>query len=148
MREAIKEAQKALETGDFPIGSVLVYDDEIVARAHNTSYSDKNRLAHAEIKVLNQSQDLLEKHKGEIVLYTTYEPCPMCFGSAVLMKLKRVVSGIDIDQSGCFGLLNHLPPFWNKDKFKFEVTKGVLADECKEVFLKGHMASDYVVESK
>lgn len=69
----------------------------------------------------------------------------MCLGAAVLMKLKRVVAGTDIDQSGCFNLLNHLPSFWDKEKFKFEVTKGVLEKECREVFLKGHMSGDYRV---
>ena len=86
---------------------------------------------------------ILEKYKGELVLYTTYEPCPMCFGAAILMKLKRVVTGANIDKSGCLHFIDSLPEFWDKDKFKFEVTREVLAKECAEVFLKGHMSSDY-----
>lgn len=146
MAEAIKEAEIAAQSGDFPIGCVLVINNEIVGKSHNTGYSDKNRLAHAELKVLLNTQALLEEHKGKATLYSTYEPCPMCFGALVLMKIKRVVCGIDIDQSGCLDIKQHLPAFWRQPKFDFQVTRGVLADECKAVFSKGKMAGDYHFE--
>lgn len=143
MSEAITEAQKAVVTGDFPIGAVLVLDDKIVARARNRGYSTKNRLAHAEMQILESSRELLEKHKGEATLYTTYEPCPMCFGAIVLMKLKRVVTGTNIDESGCLDLQQCLPTYWQQDKFTFEITRNVLSEECKAVFLNGKMSGDY-----
>ena len=143
MAEAIKEAEIGAQNGDFPIGCVLVIDNKIIAKSHNTGYSDENRLAHAELKVLIEAKSQLEQHKGKATLYSTYEPCPMCFGALILMKISRVVCGIDIDQSGCLDLKNHLPAFWKQSKFDFQIKRGVLAKECKDVFKKGKMAGDY-----
>ncbi len=137
MQEALKEAELALQEGNWPIGCVIVLNGEVIARANNTGYSDKNRLAHAEIKALTDVKDILESHRGEAILYSTYEPCPMCFGAIVLSKIKKVVTGIDLDESGCLDLQNHLPPFFKQPKFHFEITRGVLADECKKIFLQG-----------
>lgn len=139
MREAIKEAEQAAREGNWPMGCVIVLDGEVIARAHNTGYTDKNRMAHAEIKALTQAKEILEQHRGETTLYSTYEPCPMCFGAIVLNKIKRVVTGIDLDESGCLSLQDHLPTFFKQPKFHFEVTRGVLTDECKEVYAKGKM---------
>jgi tRNA(adenine34) deaminase len=139
MSEAIMEAELAAIEGNWPMGCVLVLDGQIIARAHNTGYTDKNRMAHAEVKALTEAKDILEAHRGEVTLFTTYEPCPMCFGAIVISKLKRVVTGIDLDESGCLSLQNHLPPFFAQSKFHFEITRGVLADECKTVYLKGKM---------
>lgn len=137
MSLAIQEAQKAADEGNWAMGCVIVLDGKVIAQAHNTGYTDKNRLAHAEIKALTDAKDILEEHRGEAILYTTYEPCPMCFGAIVLSKLKRVVTGIDLDQSGCLGLQDHLPAFFKQEKFEFEITRGVMAEECKAVYLKG-----------
>lgn len=139
MSEAIKEAELAVSEGNWPMGCVLVLDGKIIARAHNTGYTDKNRMAHAEIKALTEAQATLEANRGQVTLYTTYEPCPMCFGALVINKIKRVVTGIDLDQSGCLNLQDHLPPFFAQSKFHFEITRGVLAEECKAVYLKGQM---------
>lgn len=148
MRYALSEAEKSIETGDFPIGAVLVHENTVIAKARNTGYTDKNRLAHAEIKLLSENQAFLETHKGEVTLYTTYEPCPMCFGAMVLMKLKRVVTGTNIDHSGSLQLQDSLSPFWQQEKFRFEITTGVLFDECRAVFLRGKMGGEYVKYSK
>lgn len=139
MREAIKEAETAASEGNWPMGCVVVLDDKVIARAHNTGYTDGNRMAHAEIKALTEAKDILEANRGKAVLYTTYEPCPMCFGAIVINKLKRVVTGVDLDQSGCLGLQDCLPPFFAQSKFRFEIARGVLAEECKAVYMKGQM---------
>lgn len=143
MTEAIKEAAQAAAEGNWPMGCVLVLDGKIVARAHNTGYTDKNRMAHAETKALVAAKDILEANRGKVTLYTTYEPCPMCFGAVVLNKIARVVTGVDLDQSGCLSLQDHLPPFFAQSKFHFEITRGVLADECKAVYLKGRMVEKH-----
>lgn len=147
MREAIKEATLAIAEGNFPIGCVIVLDNQIIARAHNTGYSDRNRLAHAEIKALTMAKDILENNRGKSVLYSTYEACPMCFGAILLSKIGRVVSGIDLDQSGSLDLQKHLPPFFTHPKFHFEVTKGVLKTECRAVFMKGKMVNKMIKSS-
>lgn len=137
MREALREAEAALGEGNWPIGCVIVLDGEVVARAHNRVYSDGDKTAHAEMLAVRQVQGLLLERKGEATLYTTYEPCPMCFGAAILSRVKRVVSGIDLDRSGAMFFREHLPLLFKQDKFRVEFTTGVLADECHEVFLKG-----------
>lgn len=137
MSEAIKEAELASKEGNWPMGCVIVLDDQIIARAHNTGYTEKNRMAHAEIKALTQAKDILEENRGKATLYTTYEPCPMCFGAIVLNKIKRVVSGIDLDQSGCLDMQETLPAFFRQPKFHFEITRGVLADDCKQIYFSG-----------
>jgi tRNA(adenine34) deaminase len=139
MKEALKEAEQAASEGNWPMGCVIVLDGKVIARSHNTGYTDKNRLSHAEIKALTDAKDVVEANRGLVTLYTTYEPCPMCFGAIVLSKLKRVVTGIDLDQSGCLGLQDHLPAFFTQSKFHFEITRGVLADECEAIYLKGQM---------
>lgn len=139
MSEAIKEADSAVAEGNWPMGCVLVLGGDIIARAHNTGYTDKNRMAHAEIKALTEAQGILETNRGKVELYTTYEPCPMCFGAIVINKIKRVITGIDLDNSGCLSLQNHLPPFFAQTKFHFEITRGVLSEECKAVYFKGKM---------
>lgn len=148
MREALKEAKIAGKEGNWPMGCVLVIDGQIVGREHNTGYTESIRLAHAELKVLLRAKDELEKHKGKAVLYTTYEPCPMCFGAIVMMKINRVVTGIDLDHSGCLDLQQHLPSFFQQPKFKFEVTRGVLAEECKNVYESSLVGSHHLQKNE
>lgn len=137
MQEALEEAITSQQNGDWPIGCVVVLNDQIIARTHNQVYSTKDKLAHAEMLALREVQSLLRDHPGEATLYTTYEPCPMCFGAAILSRIKRVVCGIDLDNSGAMHFRENLPLLFKQDKFKIEFTTGILADECYEVFIKG-----------
>jgi tRNA(adenine34) deaminase len=137
MQEAIKEAQLALEQGDWPIGCVIELNGEIIARAHNHVYSDNNRFRRAEMLALQAANDILRKHPKEATIYTTYEPCPMCFGACVLGRIKKVVCGIDLDQSGAMYFRDHLPLLFKQDKFHIEFERGLLADECAAVFMQG-----------
>ena len=140
MKEAIKEAKIALSEGNWPIGCVIVLDGKIISRAHNKVYSNKDKLAHAEMLALNKAKDILRENKREATLYTTYEPCPMCFGASILSRIKRVVSGIDLDNSGAMHLKENLPLLFKQDRFYVEFTNGILADECYRVFIKGEPA--------
>ncbi len=144
MLEAIKEAKLGGEEGNWPIGCVLVVDGKIVSKAHNTGYTEGNRLAHAELKVLVDARQILEDAKGKATLYSTYEPCPMCFGAIVLMKIGKVVTGINLDNSGCLDLRAHLPEFFQQPKFQFEVVRGVLAAECEAVFRQGKIGEKHL----
>ncbi len=137
MQEALAEARKALDKGNWPLGCVVVLDGKIIARAHNQVYTSENKLAHAEMLALKQIQDVLLANPGKATLYTTYEPCPMCFGASILSRVKRVVSGIDLDNSGSMYFREHLPLLFKQDKFNVAFTSGVLADACQEVFLQG-----------
>lgn len=146
MFEAIKEAELAVAEGNWPFGTVIVVDGEIVARAHNTGYSDHNRMAHAELKVLYQAKGVLEKNRGKATMYTTFEPCPMCFGACLVMKIRRVVAGINLDESGGFTLKESLPKYFKQEKFAIETELGVLAEQCREVYLKGEPVKKHIAQ--
>lgn len=146
MKEALKEAEIALKEGNWPIGCVIVLDGKIIARAHNQVYSKKDKLAHAEMLSIKQVQDILRENQDKATLYTTYEPCPMCFGAIILNRIKRVVSGIDLDNSGAMYFRENLPLLFKQDKFSVEFTNGVLADECHGVFIKGKPTKKLIKE--
>lgn len=137
MTEALKEAEIALNEGNWPIGCVVELDGNIIARTHNQVYTKKDKTAHAEMLAIKEIQNILQENKQKATLYTTYEPCPMCFGAIILSRIKRVVSGIDVDNSGAMFFREHLPLLFKQDKFHVEFTHGVLADECHTVFIQG-----------
>ena len=84
MREAVNEASKAIESGEVPIGCVIVYKDEIIGRGHNLRNSKKNPLCHAEISAINEAAGFMGDWRlEECTLYVTVEPCPMCAGAIV-----------------------------------------------------------------
>jgi len=136
MLQAIKQAEKSVKSDDWGMGCVIVHNNKIISRGYNTGFSDKNRLAHAELKALIKARRKLEKLRGKATLYSTYSPCPMCFGAILAMKIRRLVIGVDLDKSGGHVLNKHLPPFYKQKKFKLEIKIGVLAKECKEVCMK------------
>ena len=146
MKEALKEANLALKEGNWPIGCVIVLDDKIIARSHNKVYSSKNKLFHAEMIALTRTQNKLYKNPGQATIYTTYEPCPMCFGAAILSRLKMVVCGIDLDKSGSMYFRDNLPLLFKQDKFNVKFISGILADECYELFIKGEPTKKLIKE--
>lgn len=136
MREALKEAKIALKEGSWPIGCVIVLDNKIIASAPSSVVIKKNRLAHAEMIALTKAQKYLFDLKSRVTVYTTYEPCPMCLGAILICKAERVVSGINVDGSGGMKLLSSLPKQYDDEDHKLKHTKGVLAKECYELFMK------------
>ena len=147
MTEALKEAEIALQDGNWPIGCVIVLDGKIICRTHNLVYSKKDRLAHAEMLALQAVKKILAENKNKAVLYTTYEPCPMCFGASVLSRLKKVVCGIDLDNSGAMYFRDNLPLLFKQDKFSLDFKTGVLAKECHEIFIKGEPTKKLIKEN-
>jgi tRNA(adenine34) deaminase len=140
MRIALEEAKIALKEGNWPIGCVIELNGKIITKAHNKVYTQKSKLAHAEMLALIQGQEKLLANKNSATIYTTYEPCPMCFGGIVLSGIKRVVCGIDLDNSGAMYLRNNLPLLFKQDRYQTDLTMGVLANECAEVFMKSELA--------
>lgn len=137
MKEALKEAEKALETGNWPVGCVIVLDNKIISRGHNKVYSSKNKINHAEIDAIKKVADLLSARGREATLYVTYEPCPLCLGAILLNHFRRVVCGPDLDGSGSSCMISNLPERFNNEKYKFELVSGVLSEECETLFLQG-----------
>lgn len=134
MREALIEAQKALECGEVPIGAIIVNNEnnEIIGRGFNRRNSAKNPLCHAEIDAINEAAGIIGDWRIEnCTLYVTIEPCPMCAGAIVQARIPRVVFGARNPKAGCAGsILNIL----DEERFnhQVEVTEGVLKDECAE----------------
>lgn len=144
MRLALEEAKIAADEGNWAMGAIVVIDNKVIARAHNTGYTEENRLAHAELKALVEAREELEQSKGKATLYTTHEPCPMCFGAMVMMKIGRVVTGANIDGSGSLDMRTALPPFFQQEKFSFEVTRGVLSEECEQVYRESDVGKKHL----
>jgi len=140
MLEAIKEAKKAEQINEVPIGAVIVLNGEIIAKAHNLRESKQNAIAHAELLAIDQACKRVGTWRLENAeLYVTLEPCPMCSGAIILSRIKRVVYGANDPKGGCAGTLMNL---LQDERFnhKSEVVAGVLEKECREllsVFFRG-----------
>lgn len=108
MQEAIRQAQKAAELDEVPIGAVVVYENKIIARAYNQVEMLKDPTAHAEMIALTAATSYLSsKWLQECTLYVTLEPCSMCAGALVLARLGRVCFGAwDIKAGACGSVIN------------------------------------------
>ncbi len=137
MNEALKEAKLSLKEGNWPIGCVIELGGKIIARTHNQVYTNQDKTAHAEMLALKKVQGTLRKNKRMATLYSTYEPCPMCFGAIILSKIKRVVAGANIDRSGAMFLKKNLPELFKQDHLCVDLTNGILESQCREIFLQG-----------
>lgn len=93
LNEAIEQAKKGLRTGGIPIGSVLVYKDELVAGGHNKREQENSVIKHAEMDALENAGRRPASFYRECVLYTTLSPCPMCTGAILLYGIPKVVIG-------------------------------------------------------
>lgn len=92
MEEALIEARKSLELEEVPIGAVIVYDNKIIARAHNLKEHNKSAIAHAEILAIEEACKVIGDWRlNECTLYVTVEPCLMCCGAIIQSRLKKVV---------------------------------------------------------
>src|ERR1700680_3078572 len=133
MRLALREAERALEHEDVPIGAVVVRDGEVVATGHNERELRQDPTAHAEVIALREAARLAGTWRAlDAVLYVTLEPCAMCAGAIVLAAAPRVVYAASDPKAGACGSvldvlgeprLNHRP----------EVDGGLLAEECGEL---------------
>lgn len=128
MREAMKEAQKAFEIGEVPVGAVVVCKNRVIARAHNQTEKLTDATAHAEMLAVTAAANHLgSKYLNECILYVTLEPCVMCAGALHWVQLQKLVFGASDIQRG-YTLVN--TPLLHP---KTEVAKGVKAAESKEL---------------
>jgi tRNA(adenine34) deaminase len=132
MRLALDEALVALEHGDIPVGAVLVRDDEIVARTHNTRELVGEGAAHAEMNALRLGNERLGGWRLDgCELFVTLEPCPMCAGAVVAHRVSRLVFGAWNPQAGAAGSLYNIAED-PRLTHRVDVRRGVLAEECAE----------------
>ena len=133
MRAAIKQAQKAYEKSEVPIGCVIVHDGKIIARGYNRRNTDKSTLAHAEITAIRKAAKKLGDWRLEdCTLYVTLEPCPMCAGAIVQARITECVIGCMNPKAGCAGSVTNL---LEMDGFNHKVTvrRGILEEECSSM---------------
>lgn len=129
MREALKEAKKALKKGEVPIGAVLVFGGKVISRGHNEREIKHDPSAHAELIAIRKASRKLETWRlTRATLYVTLEPCLMCIGAIVLARIERLVFGAFDPKAGAVGSLYDI----SKDKrlnHRIEVTTGVVGEE-------------------
>lgn len=142
MQVALQEAEIARAAGDWAIGSVIVLNGEIVARGHNKVYSQHNKLYHAEVVAINALQEEhFDTWNKDLTIYTTLEPCPLCFGAILMAGIRTIVSGTNFDESGSSSYLTNLPTFFQQRHFKTTMTTGILEEECAQMWLSGAPAN-------
>ena len=130
MQEALKEAQQAILEDEVPVGAVIVKDGAVVARAHNLSRQKADSTCHAELLALQNAQAALGSLSG-CTLYVTMEPCAMCAGAMVLLKLPRLVFGAFDESCGCTGSRIDLTDHWFYHSV--ETWGGVCEKECAQL---------------
>jgi tRNA(adenine34) deaminase len=128
MKEALKEAEKALEKDEVPVGCVIVCENKIIARAHNFTEKLNDVTAHAEMQGITSATDFLGgKYLNESILYVTLEPCVMCGGASYWARFKKIVYGAKDIKRGYSQLSeNILHP-------STIVVQGVMENECSKL---------------
>ncbi|MGH2272470.1 tRNA adenosine(34) deaminase TadA [Anaerohalosphaeraceae bacterium U12dextr] len=131
MRMAIDQAYIAEEHGDVPIGAVIVYNNRVIARAHNQRQLLNDPTAHAEMIALTQASEVVGNWRLHgCTIYVTLEPCPMCAGALVLARLDRLVFGTDDPKAGACGSLYNIVQD-GRLNHRLEVVSGVLQEDCR-----------------
>ncbi|MCC6802240.1 MAG: tRNA adenosine(34) deaminase TadA [Anaerolineae bacterium] len=132
MRLALAQAEKALVTGDVPIGAVAVYNGEVIGRGYNRREADHDPTAHAEMIAIREAAHHLGRWRlDSVTLYCTLEPCTMCGGAMVLARLPRLVyAAVDLKAGAAGSIIDVVRhPSLNH---RVEVMGGLLADEATE----------------
>jgi tRNA(adenine34) deaminase len=133
MREALRQAQKAYEAGEVPVGAVVVRAGRIIARAYNQVELLKDATAHAEMLALTQAEAAVGDWRlTDCDLYVTKEPCAMCAGALVHVRIRRLIFGCGDSRAGAAGSVINLLrlPVLNH---QCEITSGVLQNECSVI---------------
>lgn len=133
MKEALKQAKKAYDLNETPIGCVIVHEGKIIARGYNRRNTDKSPLAHAEIAAIKKaSKKLGDWRLEECTLYVTLEPCQMCAGAIIQARIPCVVVGCMNPKAGCAGSVLNLLDV-QAFNHQAELRTGVLEEECSEM---------------
>lgn len=130
MRAAIREAKKAYALEEVPIGCVIVREGKIIARGYNRRNTDKNTLAHAEIRAIQKaSKKCGDWRLEDCTMYVTLEPCQMCAGAIVQSRMQKVVIAAMNPKAGCAGSVLNLLQM-AEFNHQVEIERGLLEEEC------------------
>lgn len=133
MREALAEANKALELKEVPVGAIIEKDGLIVGRAHNLIESLKDPTAHAEVLAIRQAaQNLGGWRLLDCNIYVTTEPCSMCAGAIVLSRIKKLFIGTKNPKAGACGSVFNIVQEKRLNHF-VEIEEGLLQKECEQM---------------
>ncbi len=130
IREALKEAAKAFEADEVPVGAIIVHENRIIARAHNQIKLLKDPTAHAEMIAITQAASALRNERlNNCDIYVTIEPCIMCMGAAVLGRIRNLIYGAKDPKTGACGSIIDIASY-NMLNHKISIKGGVLEEEC------------------
>ena len=133
MEEALKEARKAYDKLEVPVGAVIVKDGEIIARAHNLKETKYDTTKHAEILAIQKASKKLETWRLlDCEMYVTLEPCSMCAGALINSRIKKLYIGTMDEKTGAAGSVLNLFEDYTFNH-KVEVEKGIMKEECESL---------------
>lgn len=134
MKEAIIEAKKAYGRNEVPVGAIIVYMGEIIARAGNSKEDDLDVSAHAEILAIREAGRILGKvNLAGCTLYSTLEPCPMCMGAIIQSNLRQLVYGAADPVKGAVESFMKICEF--PDGGRIDVIGGIMEEECSSLLI-------------
>lgn len=132
MKEALKEAKKAYEKEEIPVGAVIVKDGKVIARGYNLKETKVNTIKHAEIIAIEKASKKLNSWRLEdCEMYVTLEPCSMCAGAIINSRIKKVYIGTMDEKTGACGSVLNL--FEYNFNHKVEIETEILKDKCKKL---------------
>lgn len=133
MKEALKEARKAYDKEEIPVGAIIIKDNKIIARAHNIKEEKNDTTKHAEILAIQKASKKLGSWRlTDCEMYVTLEPCSMCAGALIQSRIKKVYIGtMDTKTGACGSVLNLLKDF--PFNHKVEIETGVMQKECENI---------------
>ncbi|MBD8923424.1 nucleoside deaminase [bacterium] len=133
MKEALKEAKKAYDKLEVPVGAVIVKDGQVIARAHNLKETKLDTTNHAEILAIQKASKKLKSWRLiGCEMYVTLEPCSMCAGALINSRIKKVYIGASDKKTGAVGsVFNLLEDYTFNHKVEYE--KGILQEDCENL---------------
>lgn len=136
MKMALKEAQKAFDEEEVPVGAVIVKERRVIAKAHNQKEAKTDTTKHAEIIAIQKASKKLKNWRLEdTTLYVTLEPCTMCIGAIIGARIKKVCFGAMDEKTGACGSVLNIPKDYPFNHI-VEVKSNVMEPECKELLQK------------
>ena len=136
MKAALKEAQKAYDLLEIPVGAVIVKDGKIIAKAHNQKETKNDTTKHAEIIAIQKASKKLKSWRLlDCEMYVTLEPCTMCAGAIINSRIKKIYYGTQDQKTGaCGSVLNLFQDY--TFNHKVETEKNILQNECENILKK------------